>query len=127
MKYTSYYKFIGQGLDESFEHIVRAQNARVDMEKEAVGSPKYHLNAAKMQNLLRHHNIDLAKFHETQGTADKATEHHTLANELHKQATENLAKFHFAKAKELATTDVDASISHQIKGQNEMAYLKKLK
>lgn len=127
MKYTSYYKFIGQGLDESFEHIVRAQNARVDMEKEAVGSPKYHLNAAKMQNLLRHHNIDLAKFHETQGTTNKANEHHALAHDLHKQATENLSKFHFAKANELATTDVDASVNHQIKGQNEMAYLKKLK
>lgn len=127
MKYTNYAKFIRQGLDESFEHIVRAQNARVDMEKEPVGSAKYHLNAAKMQNLLRHHNIDLAKFHETQGTANKATEHHDLAHNLHKSATENLAKFHFEKAKELANTDTSASVNHQIKGQAEMEYLKKLK
>ena len=127
MPYTNYSKFIKQGLDESFSHIVKAQNARVDMEKEKVGSPKYYLNAAKMQNLLRHHNIDLAKFHESNGSNDKASEHYNLAHDLHKSATENLANFHFGKAKELADVDTPAAVNHQIKGEFEMEYLKRLK
>ena len=126
MQYSNYARYIAQGLDESFEHIVRAQNARVDMEKEPTGSSKYYLAAAKMHNMLRHHNISLANFHDKQGIPGKAEEHMALADDLHKKATDALAQFHFAKAKELANDDIEQSVNHQMKGEEELVNLKKL-
>lgn len=116
----TYTQFLESQLLEGFNHIVMAQRARIEADSRTPGTSGHFLSLAKQSNALRLHHESLSSFHSKSNNIAESGVHANRANEYAKNASLNLAQYHQTKAKELVNDDIEGSIKHQMKGEEEM-------
>ena len=122
----TYLEFLEEQLNEGFSHIVAAQRAKIEAESREPGTASHYLSMAKHQNALRLHHKSLASFHDENNNESEGNLHRERALSYAKNASLNLANYHHTKAKEIVNTDLEGSIRHQMKGDDEMERYRKL-
>lgn len=123
----TFLEYLDTQLHEGFDHIVAAQRAKIEADSREPGTPGHYLSIAKHNNALRLHHKSLAAFHDNQNNMAEGNVHRERALDYARTASLNLANYHLGKAKELANTNLEDSINHQIRGDDEMERYRKLK
>lgn len=123
----TYLEFLETQLHEGFNHIVAAQRAKIEAESRTPGTSVHYLSLAKHQNSLRLHHEGLASFHDNNNNMNEGNVHRERALDYARGASLKLANYHHTKAKELVNDDLESSVNHQMKGDDEMERYRKLK
>lgn len=123
----TFLEFIETQLHEGFNHIVAAQRAKIEAESRQPGTSGHYLSLAKHQNALRLHHESLASFHDKNNNMCEGNVHRERALDYARNASLNLANYHHTKAKEIVNDDLEGSVKHQMKGDDEMERYRKLK
>lgn len=115
---SEYYKFISQGLDESFTDIKVMHANRAEMENHPVGSPEHHIAGAKMCAAIANHSRGMAREYGSRGDAVPQQRHTEIMKRANVDALDHLAKFHFSKANQHAENGrISDAIVSQLRGQ----------
>ena len=115
---SEYYKFMAQGLDESFADMKVMHANREKMEKHPVGTPEHHIAGAKMAAAIANHSRGMASEYASKGDSDNHQRHTEIMKRANVAALDHLSKFHFSKANQHAENGrISDAIVSQLRGQ----------